>query len=216
MWLRGAVILCLGVGMWFGAEAVWTCTNSQCRGRLETSPVSLVTGLVLIGLMFVRPDLARLGLSDRPVGLMRRAAAMMVDFGVVAGMTIPFVVLALLLVEAAPRGAFAWRVSGDLSQMPVSVMFSLMLALLAAWFAYFWLAPSRGRPTLGQYVLGYGVRRHEATEVSKPFLKRALYGAVAFVLWPLTLLSALGRTEAEKRVEFWWGVRSGTRAVSFG
>ena len=187
-----------------------SCVNDECVVGGSSSAGSLIISLAIVAFLFLRPNQPVAIDTNGVVGVWRRLVAFYIDFVVVLLAIVPIAAVPLLIAEAGHTGAFEWSFVREFAR-PGDELFVLpgIFASFAALYFYFFLQPSTGRQTVGEYLLGFKVIA--ATDIGSG----PLYGArpiTAFIglcTWPISVYFAL-RTPDKT---FWWDTRSRTRAV---
>jgi hypothetical protein len=156
-----------------------------------SSPLAVIAAIAALALWLrvVRLPSGRTRV-DRP-SLARRMGAVAIDF-YVAGMMLSSVAMLLALaLEARRTGAWAWSfgrppvATGDAAAMLAGMV--LILGGVVVWMA--WPA-SRGRQSVGGYILGVRLERVDDVRPSLDWaVLHVCLGFLAQCVWPVTLLS---------------------------
>jgi hypothetical protein len=185
------------------------CINRRCDVSASSSWLAVFTAFGLTGFMSFYPQRRCPGDPSRIVGVWRRVGSFLVDFTFVLMIVAPLAALPILAVEAEYAETFQWSFAREYPRPTDWLLFtSGALAGFAALFLYFYQHERLGRPTVGQYVLGYRV---VPTSDGKPnYALRVLLSFVGLCIWPVSMILA----SRNSHKAFWWDGATGTKVVA--
>jgi RDD family len=148
------------------------------------------------------------------VKLWVRALAFFIDFATAMLVIAPTLAFSNLMVEAFRTGAFHWSFARAEFRPTDAIGGVFILAALAALLFYFREFPRHGKPTPGQFVMGYQIISGPEQERRPQFALRAFLAYAAICWWPIWFISFRGVPAPQGRLYFWerW---TNTRAVRF-
>ncbi len=194
-----------GSGGSLGASTA--CENGQCLVSASSSPISVFLSVVLAVFVVFYPQRAYVENESNIVGVWRRFGAFFLDFMLVLMVVSSIGAVPLLVAEAEYTGAFQWAFIREFSR-PTDAAYVLpsVFVSFVALFLYFYLHGKSGRPTVGQYVLGYRIASLEEKE--KPaYGLRVLLSFLGLCMWPVSVMLAIGNQQKQ----FWWDSTTRTR-----
>ena len=186
------------------------CINDSCHVQVASAPPGILFGLALFYFLLAYPQRESMVDATRVVGVWRRFGAFYLDFLAVAMMFGPVLVVPHLLAEARITGTFHWAFERDFVR-PDDWLYSLVaaFAMLAAWFWYYYRHGRSGRPTFGQYILGYRIVADPAAGKAPEWGARVALAFIGMCVWPISLIFALRKPNKA----FWWDAETGTAVV---
>lgn len=199
---------------YFGGGRVGTsveCVNGSCVARASSSLTSIVLGVGFLALMMLLPR-RPIAVGTGSAGFARMAGAAFIDMAwVITGLG-AVLALPMLLTERNYTGAFQWAFNRNfLRSMDWILAAGAAFASFATIFAARIRALTSGRPSLGQYLMGYVVLADAGTIDLATALKRCGWGALFLCVWPVYLIYRLvARPEKDQ-----WDARCGTRSANF-
>jgi len=186
------------------------CVNSNCLVNASSSLASLLVGTALA--LFVVKYQQRPGAIDnaKVVGFWRRIGAFVTDCAVVLLVLAPVAALPLLVVEGHYTGTFHWAFERRFSRSTdMVILLPGIAASFAGLFLYFYVHARFGRPTVGQYVLGFRVTASGEPGAAPNWGARVVYSFMGLCMWPVSVLLAW-RTPQKI---CWWDSRTYTRVI---
>lgn len=219
-WLALFVVVAVFVlSLWMSGGSIgasMACDGSSCVVTAASSFGSALFSIGLIFLLLFWPRNTTQGNSDLGAGVWRRFGAFVLDFSVIFLAFLPLMVIPFLLAEASYAGTFHWAFQRSFTRPTDSdYVMSSMFALFILMFCYFYLHLKAGRPTIGQYVLGYRITSVDSVEYGGGADRRPLYALrvitsfLGFCVWPISVILAL----ISPNKSFWWDSASNTKAV---
>jgi uncharacterized RDD family membrane protein YckC len=130
-------------------------------------------------------------------GLFRRVLAYLIDFPLVVVTTSCVTAIIPLAAEAHRVGHFEWSVQRDyLVSSDLGVILPLSLLSLVELFFYFVYPLTRGKQTIGDYIMRIKVTPRFGNEGRFTWgaaIERVFYSAAGLMLWPYTVWKKLDR-----------------------
>ena len=197
-----AALICVTYISFLAADSLF-----PSNGLLGGNAYTLALVIIVAPIIFLWPR-PKLPLADHnPVGRFRRYLAAMIDLTCLSFATFAVIFPSAYIIEWFATGSWQWFWTRD-----INVTESRDIVILTAYFSayfgmyqYFWRHLQSGKPTVGQFVMGY---RIIALEDAK--LRQRLHsGIVALWLWPLALFKTY-----DKAGITYWDRDTNTRAVS--
>ena len=185
-----------------------SCVNGSCFVEVSQSPTALPAGIMIALAALFWPRKSSQNNSTRPVLILRRLGAFVLDFAIVFAALIPFLGLTMLYLEAQATGEFVWSFSRGFSRpSDWQIMVPGILLIQASVVAYFYLHNILNRQTAGKYILGYVLIGADGKQPN--YVIATTLSVMGMCLWPISLYLAARR--ANKM--FWWDNASNTKAI---
>ena len=192
-----------------GVGVTSSCVNGDCSVEATSSLISVITSIVLLIILLRYSQISSSAVTNNPVRLRRRLAAVFIDFLVVIMITAPLASLVTLLIESIYTGSFQWSFEREFSRPTDSLIILEIFVIFFLLFYYFYKHLLVNRQTAGQYVLGYKIIK-DSNEPREPrYGRRVLYSFVGLCIWPITLFQSFGNPNKI----MWWDNSTFTRAV---
>jgi len=203
--LAGLVLLFFVSG---GATSNSTCVNGRCWVEVSQSPTALPVGIVIALAALFWPRRRSKNNSKRPVLILRRLGAFVLDFAIVLAALSPFLGLAILFLEAEATGEFVWSFSRDFSRpSDWQIMVPGILLIQLSVVAYFYSHNVLNRQTAGKFILGYTLVSRDDKKPS--YAVATALSVIGMCMWPISLFLAARRADKV----FWWDNASNTKAI---
>lgn len=187
------------------------CREASCLVAASSSWISIVLGIVIFAAMFYLPK-KQLVISEKRAGLLRMIGAVVFDiFLVITGLS-ALLALPSLVAESSYTGSFKWAFARDFlrtTDWPLTIISTLGAFLAVLGMRMF--ALRSGRPSFGQYLMGYVVVGPHGGVDLKTIFKRIAWAVLFLAIWPLYLLYRLVR-RPEKDA---WDSQCNTRSAKF-
>lgn len=187
------------------------CVGAKCVAGASSSILSIVVGLILFVVLLLIPR-HPFRPSDAHVGFWRMVGALVADSLLASTGFAALLAVPMLVAEASYTGDFAWRFGREFLRST-----DWMLAILAVFGSYAVVialrvgAHTSGKPSFGQYLLGYQVVNAEDRMDVRSALVRIGWATLYLVLWPVYLVYKFAR----KLDRDLWDVRCQARSVRF-
>jgi len=141
----------------FGSSSVSSQQiNYKYQFTASASLASILCSLGLLLILFLTPNKNKIYISENIVPLWRRIVAFFIDFTVILLIATPPAVLLVLIAEYRFTGNFLWQVKRDWSRNSDFLIIPIGFILVTlAFIIYLSLPPTKGRQTLGKYLLRY-------------------------------------------------------------
>jgi hypothetical protein len=156
-----------------------------------THPAGILWSVVAIFLYFALLKQSRRVEIIGNAGMGRRAAAMLIDFFFVVIATSSIDSLIPLVIEARRTGHFAWYFQRDYAvSTDSSILTPLVFVVLIEFFFYFVIPLTRGKQTVGDYLMRIRVAPpfgYEGRFTMREACRRVFYAFMGLSLWPYTL-----------------------------
>jgi len=193
--MNRAVVFLLVVGVFLlssamsgGVQAFSECSETGCVVTVSSALISIILAFGLAIFLPFYPQYENTIDKTSVVGVWRRFGAFYLDFVFVLIIVTPLVAVPLLLAEASYTGMFKWSFEREFSRPDdSSYLFLGIFAGFLALFFYFYLHGRVGRPTIGQYVLGYRVVRATETLGKPQYALRVVFSFIGLCWWPVSL-----------------------------
>lgn len=203
--LAGLVLLFFVSG---GSTSNSSCVNGSCWVEVSQSPTALPAGVLIAFAALFWPRIRSQDDNKRPVLILRRLGAFIVDFMIVLAALIPSLGLAMLLLEAEATGEFVWSFSRSFSRSSDwQIMTPGILLIQLSLVAYFYLHNVLNRQTAGKFILGYTLVSEHDKRPS--YTAATALSVIGMCVWPISLYLAARRTDKV----FWWDNASNTKAI---
>lgn len=186
------------------------CYDASCHVLVSSSLPGVLLGPVVLFFLLRYPRQQGGVDSSRVVGVWRRFGAFCLDCYALPMTVAPLLTLPHLLAEARYTGAFHWSFERDFAR-PDDWLYAMLAAVAAstALVWYFYRHGRAGRPTLGQYIMGYRIVADPASGRPPEWGVRVLFAIIGICSWPVALFFALRKPNKA----FWWDAETGTAAV---
>jgi hypothetical protein len=209
----GFALAALAVLAWFSGSQTSSvgCINDTCRVSAESSFLGVAVAAVL--LIFVTLGLQLKHQKDhfRKVRIVDRFFAFIIDLHIFLWIAVSINASHYILSEYFHTGNFNWNIERDFLRNSEAIAgFALTIATVAGWFGYFYSHAILGRPTPGQYVMGYRVEGLAGSERQPNYAMNIILGVIGLCVWPISLGMALAREDKA----FWWNRVAATRLVA--
>ena len=203
--LAGLVLLFFLSG---GSTSNSSCVNGRCFVEVSQSPTALPAGVVIALAALFWPRKSSQNNSRRPVLILRRLGAFVLDFAIVLSALSPFLGLTMLYLEAQATGEFAWSFTRGFSRpSDWQVMFPGILLIQASVVTYFYLHNVLNRQTAGKLILGYALVGEDDKRPS--YVAATALSVIGMCMWPISLYLAARRSDKM----FWWDKASNTKTI---
>lgn len=176
--------------------------------------VQALIGILLAVVALVLPRAKPVQGLDRPVRIWRRGVAFWVDM--ITGSVIVGTILGLMgqvLTLIIPRTAQFSFYETD-GQLVVEYLVAANLLVLAALASFFWLHAKLGRPTIGQYIMGYRIENDPDPDNPPRRLLGMFAGLLAGSSWHIW--GWFVKYEDTQKGNYWWDRIGRTHAVFVG
>lgn len=201
--------LCLVLVTLF-ALSVYLETLRSSGGLLEGLPLFLIPCALITLIGFFWPTPVHPPRKGKYVGFTRRVFALGIDGWFLFSAILVTAIPTALVIEWFATGQWQWawdREDQSRDLIPLLVYYTWYLFA----FYYYTRRVREGRPTLGQFAMGFRIL--PAPDGPPNYARRFRYGAFGLLLYPLTALLALRKRECREGI-FDWDAVSNTRAVS--
>lgn len=196
----------------YGAGFTSECSNGNCEVAARGSLHGIFAGLAIGVLVWLMPRKKTESWATEPVGVFRRLSAVYINMAVILFTLTNIVVLPILLVEAEYTGEFQWNFERDFSRdWDFLLTGAGVLFLFAAMFYHYYRSLIVGRPTIGQYLMGYRIVRNGGPWTRTTAMKRMGHTLLNLCAWPIAVFMAL---KNEKKA-FWWDLKTDSLAERF-
>lgn len=203
--LAGLVLLFFLSG---GSTSNSSCVNGRCFVEVSQSPTALPAGIMIALAALFWPRKSSQNTIRRPVLILRRLGAFVLDFAIVLAALSPFLGLTMLYLEAQATGEFAWSFTRGFSRpSDWQVMVPGILLIQASVVAYFYLHNVLNRQTAGKLIFGYALVSDDDKRPS--YVAATVLSVIGMCIWPISLYLAARR--ADKM--FWWDKTSNTKTI---
>jgi RDD family len=186
------------------------CENTECLVAASASALSVVIAVGLALFVVLYPQTQAVFDFSRAVGIWRRFGAFVLDFALVLMVVSPLAALPILIAEGGYSGTFEWSFQRDFVRpTDGAYLMSGVVAGVLALFYYFYQHVRVGRPTVGQYVLGYRVIKAIGGDREPRYAMSVLTSFIGLCVWPVSVVLAL----CHPQKAFWWDSATGTAVV---
>lgn len=203
--LAGLVLLLFLSG---GSTSNSSCVNGSCWVEVSQSPTALPAGVLIALAALFWPRIRPQENNKRPVLILRRLGAFFLDFMIVLAALSPFLVLAMLFLEAEATGEFVWSFKRSFSRSSDwQIMVPGILLMQLSLVAYFYVHNALNRQTAGKFILGYTLVGKDDKRPS--YAAATALSVIGMCMWPISLYLAARRTDKV----FWWDNASNTKTI---
>jgi len=194
-----------------GSGAGVQCVDSKCVAAAFSSVLAIAFGPASFVVLLLLPRHAFKS-TDAVVGFWRMVGAWAADIFLVTTGTAALMALPMLIAESQYTGSFAWQFSREvlrptdwpLASLAAFGTFAIVLALRVN-------AHVSGRPSFGQYLLGYQVTATADRMNVKSAFVRLGWANLCLALWPAYLPYKFFK----RLTKDWWDERCGSSATQF-
>jgi hypothetical protein len=173
-------------------------------------PLFLIPCALIMIVSFFWPTPVLPPQKGKYVGFIRRIFALGIDAWLLVSAIFITAIPTAYILEWIVIGQWQWAWDRDDKFRDVAP-FLIYHAWFAVAFFYYTRRVREGRPTLGQFVMGFRIL--PAPDGSPNYARHFRYGAFGLCVYPLTVLLALRKRERRESI-FDWDAVSNTRAVS--
>lgn len=191
------------------AGATVQCVGGKCVAGASSSILSIFIGLILFMVLLLTPR-HPFRPADTHVGFWRMVGALVADSFLASVGFAALLAVPMLVAEAQYTGDFAWRFAREFLRstdwtfaiLGVFGSYAVVIALRVR-------AHTSGKPSFGQYLLGYQVVNDKDRMDVKSALVRIGWAVLYLVLWPVYLVYKF----AKKLDRDLWDVRCQAKSV---
>jgi hypothetical protein len=185
--------------------------NGETEVYVGTDPISIVWAVMAIALFVV---LMKIGGNAAAVGvptLKRRAAALLIDFWFSGAVLITVAALVPLWLEARRTGHLSWHVERDYTVGTDALATPLVLLVVAIIFLYFAFPLTKGKQTVGCFVLRLRVTPPFGDQGRFTF--REALRRTGYALWGLLTWKWALEGFRDRQGTTWWDRETDSRVV---
>lgn len=177
-----------------------------------SSSISIISGIVIALVTFFIPRKEIIVDVTTPVGIFRRLGAIYINMFAIMIPTIPLLVLSLLAIEAIHIGEFHWSVYREFPRSTDALVgSSIVFFIFGLIYYYYFKALKTGKPTIGQYLMGYGILGNNEDWTTKRALVRIGLSTLTLCIWPISIFFAL----RHPKKAFWFDTQTNSIATRF-